>query len=44
VTELKVGDRVADMTVVGSDATYRLLKVKDLTLLPKGIDPAEAAT
>lgn len=39
-----VGDRVADMTVVGSDATYRLLKAKDLTVLPKGIDPAEAAT
>jgi len=44
VTEFKVGDRVADMTVVGSDATYRLLKAQDLTLLPKGIDPAEAAT
>lgn len=44
VTEFKVGDRVADMTVVGSDATYRVLKAKGLTLLPKGIDPAEAAT
>ena len=44
VTEFTVGDRVADMTVVGSDATYRLLKAEDLTLVPKGIDPAEAAT
>lgn len=44
VTQFKVGDRVADMTVVGSDATYRLLKAKDLTLLPQGVDPAEAAT
>lgn len=44
VTEFKVGDRVADMTVVGSDATYRLLKAKDLTRLPREIDSAEAAT
>ena len=44
VTEFKVGDRVADMTVVGSDATYRLLKAKDLTIVPPDIDPAEAAT
>ena len=44
VTQFKVGDRVADMTVVGSDATYRLLKAKDLTIVPPDIDPAEAAT
>jgi NADPH:quinone reductase len=44
VTDFKVGDRVADMTVVGSDALYRLLKAKDLTRVPEGIDPAEAAT
>ena len=44
VTSFKVGDRVADMTVVGSDTNYRLLKAKDLTILPPGIDPAEAAT
>lgn len=44
VVQFKVGDRVADMTVVGSDATYRLLKAKDLTIVPQGIDPAEAAT
>ena len=44
VAAFKVGDRVADMTVVGSDATYRILKAKDLTLVPAEVDPAEAAT
>lgn len=39
-----VGDRVADMTVVGSNATYRTLKAKDLTRVPMDVDPAEAAT
>ena len=44
VTGLAIGDRVADMTVVGSNATYRLLKAKNLTRVPLGVDPAEAAT
>ncbi len=44
VGDFKVGDRVADMTVVGSDATYRIVKAKDLTLVPEGVDAAEAAT
>lgn len=44
VTEFKSGDRVADMTVTGSDACFRVLKAKDLTLVPPGVDPAEAAT
>ena len=44
VTGFKIGDRVADMTVVGSDALYRTLRAKDLTLVPEEIDPAEAAT
>jgi NADPH:quinone reductase len=43
VSGFKIGDRVADMTVVGSDASYRVLKAKDLTPVPDGIDPAEAA-
>lgn len=43
VTEFRLGDRVADMTVVGSNAAYRTLKVRDLTLVPPGVDPAEAA-
>lgn len=44
VTGFKIGDRVADMTVTGSDATYRLLRAEDLTLVPAGVDSAEAAT
>ena len=44
VTGFGVGDRVADMTVTGSDANYRILKASDLTPLPAGVDPAEAAT
>jgi NADPH:quinone reductase-like Zn-dependent oxidoreductase len=44
VTHFKVGDPVADMTVVGSDTTYRILKSENLTRVPWGVDPAEAAT
>lgn len=44
VTQFKIGDQVADMTVTGSDATYRLLKARDVTLVPADVDPAEAAT
>jgi NADPH:quinone reductase-like Zn-dependent oxidoreductase len=44
VTGFKPGDRVADMTVVGSNAAYRTLRAKDLTRVPAGIDVAEAAT
>lgn len=38
------GDRVADMTVVGSNAEYRTLRAGDLTRVPAGVDPAEGAT
>ena len=44
VDEFKIGDRVADMTVVGSNADYRILRARDLTPVPEGVDPAEAAT
>lgn len=44
VTEFQAGDRVADMTVTGSNANYRILKVNDLTRVPPDTDPAEAAT
>ncbi|MBQ0821518.1 zinc-binding dehydrogenase [Microvirga sp. HBU67558] len=44
VTGFQLGERVADMTVVGSNAAYRTLRAKDLTRVPPGIDPAEAAT
>src|SRR6516164_8231422 len=43
VSGFQVGDRVADMTVVGSNATYCTLKAKDLTRVPAGVDAAEAA-
>jgi NADPH:quinone reductase-like Zn-dependent oxidoreductase len=44
VTGFQVGDRVADMTVVGSNATYRTLRADHLTRVPAGVDVAEAAT
>ena len=39
----QVGDRVADLTVVGSNAAYRTLRVNRLARVPAGIDAAEAA-
>ena len=42
VTEVKVGDRVADMTMIGSYARYRISKAKDLVPVPDGVDAAEA--
>ena len=44
VTDFRVGDRVADLTVLGSNAAYRTLKAERLTRVPQGVDPAEAAT
>jgi NADPH:quinone reductase len=44
VSAFKVGDRVADMTVVGSNAEYRTLRADNVARLPPGIDAAEAAT
>jgi NADPH2:quinone reductase len=44
VRGFQVGDRVADMTVVGSNAAYRTLRADHLTRVPPGVDPAEAAT
>jgi len=44
VRGFQVGDRVADMTVVGSNAAYRTLRAEDLARVPAGTDPAEAAT
>src|SRR6266581_8632795 len=43
VKGFQLGDRVADMTVVGSNAAYRTLRADDLTRVPAGVDPAEAA-
>ncbi|HEX2778697.1 MAG TPA: medium chain dehydrogenase/reductase family protein [Gemmatimonadaceae bacterium] len=44
VRDFRIGDRVADMTVVGSNAAYRTLRAIDLARVPPGVDPAEAAT
>src|SRR6476469_9136266 len=44
VRDFRIGERVADMTVVGSNATYRTLRASDLTRVPPGVDAAEAAT
>src|SRR3954467_4624331 len=44
VRDFKVGDRVADMTVIGSNATYRTLRADDVTAVPRDVDAAEAAT
>ena len=43
VTGFQLGDRVADMTVLGSNATYRTLRADRLTRVPVGVDSAEAA-
>ncbi len=43
VTGFRVGDRVADLTVLGSNARYRTLQADKLTRVPAGVDAAEAA-
>jgi NADPH:quinone reductase len=43
VSGFQLGERVADMTVVGSNAAYRTLRAEQLTRVPSGVDPADAA-
>jgi NADPH:quinone reductase-like Zn-dependent oxidoreductase len=43
VIGFQIGDRVSDLTVVGSNAAYRTLRAKDLARVPAGVNPAEAA-
>ena len=43
VSGFQVGDRVADMTVVGSNAAYRTLLADHLARVPAEVDAAEAA-
>ena len=43
VSGFQPGDRVADMTVLGSNADYRTLRADDLVRVPAGVDAAEAA-
>jgi NADPH:quinone reductase-like Zn-dependent oxidoreductase len=44
VRGFQVGNRVADMTVIGSNAAYCTLRSIDLTRVPTSVDAAEAAT
>jgi NADPH:quinone reductase-like Zn-dependent oxidoreductase len=43
VSAFQLGDRVADMTVIGSDAAYRTLRADHLVRVPAGVDLSEAA-
>ena len=43
VSGLHLGDRVADMTVLGSNAAYRTLRADHVTRVPAAVDSAEAA-
>src|SRR5215472_13549650 len=44
VSGFQIGDRVADMTVVGSNTAYLTLRADRLARVPAGVDAAEAAT
>ncbi len=43
VSGFQLGDRVADLTVFGSNAAYCTLRADRLTRVPAGVDAAEAA-
>ena len=43
VSGYQLGDRVADLTVLGSNAAYRTLRADHLTRVPADVDAAEAA-
>jgi NADPH:quinone reductase len=43
VSGFRLGDQVADMTVLGSNASYRPLRADDLKCVPTGVDATEAA-
>ena len=44
VASFKLGDRVADMTVLGSNTDHCTLRADHLARVPAGLDAAEAAT
>ncbi len=44
VTGLRVGQRVADLTVIGAYSEYICLPASRLTTVPEGLDPAEAVS
>src|SRR5262249_30468144 len=43
VSGFALGERVADMTVLGANAAYRTLRARNLTRVPPGVDAADAA-
>ncbi len=43
VRGFQIGERVADLTVVGSNAAYCTLQARNLVRVPANVDPAEAA-
>jgi NADPH:quinone reductase-like Zn-dependent oxidoreductase len=43
VSGLQLGDRVADLTVLGSNTGYRTLRADRLVRVPAGVDAAEAS-
>ncbi len=43
-TRFKVGQRVADLTVIGAYSEYLCLPENQLTVVPEGLDPAEAVS
>jgi NADPH:quinone reductase len=43
VSGIQLGDRVADMTVIGANADYCKLRADRVTRVPAGVDAAEAA-
>lgn len=43
-TEFRVGERVADMTVIGGYSEYICLPEKRLTRVPENVDPSEAVS
>jgi NADPH:quinone reductase-like Zn-dependent oxidoreductase len=44
VRGIAIGDRVADLTVIGSNARFRTLRADRVSRVPDGVDAAEAAT
>lgn len=44
VTRFKVGQNVADLTIIGAYSEYICLPEDHLTLVPDGLDPAEAVS
>jgi NADPH:quinone reductase-like Zn-dependent oxidoreductase len=43
VRDFQLGERVADLTVLGSNAAYRTLRARNLTRVQPSVDAAEAA-